>query len=163
MPLVYDQLHALAQYCFQSERDGHTLRTTALVHEAYLRLAGSNVNWQDRAHFFAVAAQVMRRILVDYARKQKREKRGGGAAKLSLDDAAFVADNSPDAIIALEDALSRLTELDPRKGQALELVYFGGLTYEEAAHTMAISEATLHRDLRMAKAWVHRELAGMIQ
>lgn len=160
MPLVYDQLHAVAHRCFQSERDGHTLNTTALVHEAYLRLAGAQVDWNDRVHFFAIAARLMRRILVDHARTQKREKRGGGLAPVSLDQAASVADSST-TLLLLDGVLDRLYALDPRKAKAMELIYFGGMTYAEAAHSLAISEATLDRDLRLAKAWVNEELKAL--
>lgn len=160
IPLVYGQLHAMAQNCFRGESDGHTLRTMALVHEAYLRLAGAKVDWQDRVHFFAVAARAMRRILVDHARTRKRLKRGGEYSMVNLDEAATVGAESSKTVVALDEALARLTELDARKGQAIELVYFGGLSYRETAAALQISEATLDRDLRMAKAWVYRELSG---
>lgn len=161
IPLVYDQLHAMAQNCFRGEAEGHTLRATALVHEAYLRLAGAKVEWQDRVHFFAVAARAMRRILVDHARTRQRLKRGGEFSKVNLEEAAMVGEASSGTVVALDEALVRLTELDARKGQAIELIYFGGLSYRETAAALQISEATLDRDLRMAKAWVYRELGGV--
>ena len=158
IPLVYDQLRRLASHCLAGERPGHTLRATALVHEAYLRLAGSGTEWQDRVQFYAVAAKVMRHILVDHARANTRQKRGGGAEKVSLDEAIMVgADTSLD-LLDLDEALERLAANDPRKSQVIELLFFGGLTYEESAAALNISEATLHRELKMAKAWLHREL-----
>ena len=158
MPVVYDQLHKLAARCFHSERPGHTLRTTALVHEAYLRLLDSDVAYNDRVHFYAVAARVMRRILVDHAKAHHREKRGGGAEKISLEQSADVGAQPPAQILELDEALERLASRDRRKSEVIELLFFGGLTYEEAATALEISPATLHRELRMAKAWLYNEL-----
>jgi RNA polymerase sigma factor (TIGR02999 family) len=158
MPLVYDQLRRLAARCLIAERPGHTLRATALVHEAYLRLAGSDSDWQDRVHFYAVAARTMRRILVDHARSNGRQKRGSGAAKVSLDEAILVGEDNALDLVALDEALDRLAVLDPRKSQIIELLFFGGLTVEESAAALNISPATLHRELKMAKAWLYREL-----
>jgi RNA polymerase sigma factor (TIGR02999 family) len=159
IPLVYDQLHKLAARSFRSESPGHTLRTTALVHEAYLRLVDSDVPWNDRAHFYAVAARVMRRILVDHAKARKREKRGGDVQRVTLDQGAEVSSQAPAHLLELNEALERLAARDRRKSDIIELLFFGGLTYEEAAEALGISPATLHRELRMAKAWLHRELA----
>lgn len=151
MPLVYDQLHRLALHCLQSERSG-------LVGEAYLRLVDSDVSFQDRVHFYAIAARVLRRILVDHARSHNRQKRGGGAPKVTLEDARLPAAEPPWGIIELDDALTRLATHDQRKSEVIELLFFGGLTYDEAAAALNISPATVHRELRMAKAWLHREL-----
>ena len=134
------------------------LRATALVHEAYVKLAGVDVEWRDRVQFYAVAAKAMRHILVDHARAQGRQKRGGGAEKLPLDEAIMVGAQNSSELIELDDALERLAKLDPRKSQVIELLFFGGLTYEESSAALGISEATLHRELKMAKAWLHREL-----
>ena len=158
MPLVYDQLHKLALHCLQSERSGHTLQATALVSEAYLRLVDSDVSFQDRVHFYAIAARVLRRILVDHARSHNRQKRGGGAPKITLEDARLPASETPTGIIELDDALTRLATHDQRKSEVVELLFFGGLTYDEAAAVLNVSPATVHRELRMAKAWLHREL-----
>jgi RNA polymerase sigma factor (TIGR02999 family) len=160
MPLVYDQLHKLASKCLRSERPDHTLRTTALVHEAYLKLVNSEVDWQDRVHFYAISARILRRILVDHARTQQREKRGGGADKVPLDDAVLVGPQTSSSILALDEALERLAAHDPRKAQIVELLFFGGLTQDEAAAALDISPTTVHRDLLLAKAWLHRELSG---
>jgi RNA polymerase sigma-70 factor (ECF subfamily) len=158
IPLVYDQLRHLAARCLMAESPGHTLRATALVHEAYLRLAGAETDWQDRVQFYAVAARMMRRILVDHARARARQKRGSGAEKVSLDEAIMVgAENSLD-LVDLDEALQKLAELDPRKSQIVELLFFGGLTTEESAAALNISPATLHRELKLAKAWLHRAL-----
>ena len=159
MPLVYDQLRKLASRCLLSERSGHTLRATALVHEAYLRLAGGDNEWQDRVQFYAVAARVMRHILVDHARSHNRQKRGGGAEKVSLDEAIMVGDQDSQELLDLDRALNKLAEQDPRKSEIVELLFFGGLTYEESAAALKISPATLHRELKLAKAWLYRELA----
>lgn len=158
MPLVYDQLHVLARKRLQGERTGHTLQTTALIHEAYLRLVGADVGWEGRVHFFAVAAQTMRRILVDHARSRGRDKRGGGVAPVTLEDVAIVAAEPSDDLVALDEALERLSALDPRKARIVELHYFGGLTYDETATAIGASAATIDRELRMAKAWLYREL-----
>lgn len=160
MPLVYDQLRTLASRCLSSERPDHTLRATALVNEAYLRLAGSEANFNDRVHFYAVAARLLRHILVDHAKALHRAKRGGGAVKLSLDEALVVGQSAPSGILDLDDALQRLAAQDARKAEVVELIFFGGLTYEEAAASLKISPATVHRELRMAKAWLHRDLSS---
>ncbi|HEY6291580.1 MAG TPA: sigma-70 family RNA polymerase sigma factor [Terriglobia bacterium] len=159
IPLVYAQLHKLAARCFRSERPGHTLRTTALVHEAYLRLVDSDVAYNDRVHFYAVAARVMRRILVDHAKAQSREKRGGDVEKISLEQGADVGAQAPAHLLELDEVLERLAARDRRKSDIVELLFFGGLTYEEAAGALQISPATLHRELKMAKAWLYKELA----
>jgi RNA polymerase sigma factor (TIGR02999 family) len=135
------------------------LRATALVNEAYLRLAGSELEFNDRVHFFAVAAKLLRQILVDHARTQNRQKRGAGVQKLTLDESIMVAAAQP-GLVELDDALQRLAANDPRKSEVVELIYFGGLTYDETAAALGISQATVHRELRMAKAWLYTELAG---
>jgi RNA polymerase sigma factor (TIGR02999 family) len=158
LPLVYDELHALASRRLRAERPDHTLQTTALIHEAYLRLVGADVAWEGRVHFLAVAAQTMRRVLVDHARARGRAKRGGGARPITLDDAMPVAlDTAPD-ILELDEALERLSTLDERKARAVELHYFGGLTYDETAAALGVSAATVDRELRLAKAWLYKEL-----
>jgi len=159
MPLVYEQLKRLASNCLRAERPHHTLRATALVHEAYLRLVESDVSFQDRVHFYAVSARILRRILVDYARSQKRQKRGGEFEKVPLDDAVLVGPQADRGIIKLDDAMKRLAAQDERKSDLIELLFFGGLTYDEAAEALKISPATVHRELTLAKAWLHRELA----
>jgi RNA polymerase sigma factor (TIGR02999 family) len=158
IPLVYSQLHNLAARCLMAERPGHTLRATALVHEAYLRLVGSDTDWQNRMQFYAVAARTLRRILVDHARSRTRQKRGSGAQQVALDECIVVGEESSLDVIDLDIALSKLTEIDGRKGQIIELLFFGGLTTEECAAALNISPATLHRDLKLAKAWLYRAL-----
>ena len=159
MPVVYDQLRRLAARCLLSERSGHTLPATALVHEAYMRLVQADVAFEDRVHFYAVAARVMRRILVDHAKTNNRQKRGGGADRIPLDEAVIVGPEAPAGIVELDEALQRLAVHDERKSQVVELLFFGGLTYEETAAALKMSPATVHRELRMAKAWLHRELS----
>jgi RNA polymerase sigma factor (TIGR02999 family) len=159
MPIVYGQLHKLAARCLRSERPNHTLRATALVNEAYLRLVNVDVAWQNRVHFFAISARILRRILVDHAKSSKRQKRGGDAAKIPLDEAMLVGPQSSREIVELDAALSRLAEQDQRKSEIIELLCFGGLTYEETAAALNISPATVHRELKLAKAWLHRELS----
>lgn len=159
VPLVYDQLHALARRYLRSERPDHTLQTTALLHEAYLRLVGSDVEWEGRGHFLAVAAQTMRRILVDHARARMRSKRGGGAQPVPLDKAQLASPERGEDLVALNEALDRLAAVDERKVQAIELHYFGGLTNEETAKVLGVSEATVYRELRLAKAWLYRDLS----
>lgn len=160
MPLVYNELRHLASRYLRRERAGHTLQTTALVHEAYLRLIDQNqVTWQNRAHFFGVAAQMMRRILVDHAREQHAEKRGGGAPRLSLDEAIGLAGERGVNLIALDDALSALAAIDPQQSRIVELRFFGGLTVEETAEVLGVSPATVKREWSMAKAWLHREIS----
>lgn len=158
MPLVYDQLHRLAAKCLRAERPNHTLRATALVNEAYLRLVDANVDWQDRVHFFAISARILRRILVDHAKANRCQKRGGGEEKLQFDEAIMVGPQSESGIIELDLALQRLAEHDRRKSEIIELLCFGGLTYDETAAALKISPATVHRELKMAKAFLHREL-----
>jgi RNA polymerase sigma factor (TIGR02999 family) len=158
MPVVYQQLRKLASICLRSEKPDHTLRATALVHEAYIRLVDADVAWQDRVHFFAVSARLLRRILVDHAKSSNRQKRGGGAETISLDEAIMVGPQISGGIVALDEALQRLAVLDQRKSEIIELLCFGGLTYDEAASALKISPATIHRELKMAKAWLHREL-----
>ena len=161
MPLVYAELHRLASRHMRGERPGHTLQTSALVNEVYLKLAGhGELEWQNRAHFFAVAAQAMRRILVDHARRAGNQKRGGGARKVALEDALFVSDERADEVVALDDALKRLAEIAPRKSQLVELRFFGGLSIEEAAEVLQVSPGTVMRDWTFTKAWLRREIAG---
>lgn len=143
MPIVYDELHRLADRYMSRERPDHTLQATALVHEAYLRLVTMDVSWQDRAHFFAVAAQLMRRILVDHARSHQYAKRGGGARKVSLDEATIVSEARAADLVALDDALTSLATMDPRKSRIIELRFFGGLTVEETAEVLSVSPATI--------------------
>lgn len=159
MPLVYSELHRLARRYMMRERIGHTLQTTALVNEAYLRLIDAKtVQWQNRAHFFAISAQLMRRILVDFARSRGYQKRGGDVRKVSLDEAAVLSP-VPDAdLVELDDALSALAAVDPRKAKVVELRFFGGLTPEETAEVLKVSPDTVFRDWRLAKVWLLREL-----
>jgi len=159
MPVVYDQLRKLASNCLRAERPDHTLRATALVHEAYVRLVDSEVAWQDRVHFFAVSARMLRRILVDHAKSRNRDKRGGEFEKIRLDEAVMVGPQSDKGIVELDDALKRLATQDQRKSELIELLFFGGLTYDEAAAALKISPATVHRELILAKAWLYRELS----
>jgi RNA polymerase sigma factor (TIGR02999 family) len=159
MPFVYDQLHRLASNCLRSERPDHTLRATALIHEAYVRLIDAEVAWADRVHFFAVSARVLRRILVDHAKSRNRNKRGGEFQKIPLDEAVLVGPHEDKSILELDDALQHLAALDQRKSELIELLFFGGLTYDEAAAALKISPATVHRELKLAKAWLYRELA----
>ena len=158
-PLVYEELRRLAHRQMGAERTDHTLQTTALVSEAYLRLADqTNPRWQNRAHFFAVAARAMRQILVSYARSQRAEKRGGGALKIELDEAALVSPEESKQIVDLHEALETLATLDSRKAQVVELKYFGGLNYDEMAEVLKISPVTVRRDWRFAKAWLYTQL-----
>jgi RNA polymerase sigma factor (TIGR02999 family) len=160
MPVVYDQLRRLAASYLRSENRDHTLRATALVNEAYVRLVGANVTWQDRVHFFAVSARVLRRILVDHAKSNNRQKRGGEFEKIPIDEAILVGPQADKGILELDDALQRLAVQDPRKSELVELLFFGGLTYDEAAAALKISPATVHRELTLAKAWLYRDLAA---
>ena len=158
-PVVYEELRRLAHRYMGGERAAHTLQTTALVNEAYLRLADqTNPRWQNRAHFFAVAARSMRQILVSHARSQRSQKRGGGALKMELDEAALVSPEESKEILELHEALERLATLDSRKAQVVELKYFGGLNYDEMAEVLKISSITVRRDWRFAKAWLYTEL-----
>ena len=161
MPLVYQELKRMARHYMRRERAGHTLQTSALVNEAYIRLVDyKKMRWQDRAHFLAVAAQAMRRILVEHARSHGRAKRGGDARKVSLDEAATLADEKAADIVALDLALNSLAEFDARKSQIVELRYFGGLTVEETAEVIEASAATVKREWTTAKIWLHRELTS---
>jgi RNA polymerase sigma factor (TIGR02999 family) len=161
MPLVYEELKRMAHRYLARERPGHGLQTTALVHDAYLKLVDqSRAQWQNRAQFFGVAAQLMRRILVDNARARDAAKRGAGAAPLSLDQAPTLAAEPEQDLVGLDDALTRLTKLDPRQGRIVELRFFGGLSIEEAAEVLSLSPATIKREWAMAKAWLYRELGG---
>ncbi len=157
--LVYDELRHLASTYLRRERSGHTLQTTDLVHEAYFKLVDQkNVEWQNRAHFFGVAAQAMRRILVDYARGHQAAKRGGGQTKISLHETAIIPDEHPEEIVALDEALTRLATLDERQSRIVELRFFGGHTIEETAQILTLSAATVKRDWSMARAWLYREM-----
>src|SRR5678815_280956 len=159
-PIVYDELHRLARRYMQGERPGHSLQTTALVNEAYMRLVDyTRMQWQDRAHFFAVSAQVMRRILIEHARRHNL-KRGGGVAHVSLEEAALVRGDRLGDLVALDDALNALAELDARKAQVVEMRFFGGLNVQESADVLKVSAATVMRDWNTAKAWLYRELSG---
>ena len=161
MPLVYDELRRLARQYLQRERSDHTLQATGLVHEAYLRLVDqSSMSWQNRAHFFAVAAQVMRRILVDHARAHRAEKRGGEREKIAFDEALAPSDEKAVDLIALDDALHDLGQFDPRQSRIVELRFFGGLTNEEIGEVLEISPRTIKREWRLAKAWLRREIMG---
>jgi RNA polymerase sigma factor (TIGR02999 family) len=160
MPLVYDELHRMAKRYMGRQHPGCTLRTTALIHEAYLRLvAQPTKRWQDRTHFFAVGAQAMRHVLVDYARSRHYAKRGGGVRAVSLDEAAVVSGERAAELVALDEALTELAALHPRQSQMVELRFFGGLSVEETAEVLKVSPDTVMRDWQMAKAWLHRELS----
>jgi RNA polymerase sigma-70 factor, ECF subfamily len=160
LPILYEELRRLARHYLSQESTGHTLQTTALVHEASLRLAGADLDGANRQHFFALAAQVMRRVLVDHARTRHRARRGGAPVQVPLEGLAAVSAERPDEFLALDEALERLSALDHRKARIVELLYFGGLNYEETAALLGISSATVHRDLRLARAWLFRELSG---
>jgi RNA polymerase sigma factor (TIGR02999 family) len=158
-PLVHSELHRLAHHYMGRERPGHTLQTSALVNEAYIRLIDwKNVRWQNRAHFFAVSAQLMRRILVDFGRDRQYLKRGGGALRVSLGEAAAVTVERGADLVALDEALTALAEVDPRKGQVVEMRFFGGLSVDEVAEVLKVSKETVMRDWRLAKVWLLREL-----
>src|SRR6266480_2396610 len=158
-PLVYEQLRRLAHHFMEGQRPDHTLQTTALVDEAYLRLADqSSPSWQNRAHFFAVAARAMRQILVNYAKSSRAQKRGGGALKVELDEAAIVSPEQSKEIIYLNEALEQLAALDSRKARVVELKYFGGLNHDEIAEVLKVSTVTVRRDWVFAKAWLYDEL-----
>jgi RNA polymerase sigma factor (TIGR02999 family) len=161
LPLVYEELRQQAARYLRRERVGHTLQTTALIHEAYLRLIDQkNVHWQNRAHFFGIAAQLMRRILVDHARTRTRAKRGGSNLRVSFNEANLLAASQDLDIVALDEALARLAELDEQQSRIVELRFFSGLSVPETAEVLRISPATVKRDWSMAKAWLHRELSG---
>ncbi|MGB6690665.1 MAG: sigma-70 family RNA polymerase sigma factor [Terracidiphilus sp.] len=160
MPLVYDELHRMARRYMSGENPGHTLQATALVNEAYLRLVyASQANWQNRAHFFAVCAQVMRRILVDWARSRQAQKRGSDMPVLELNEALAVPAKTGTDLVAIDDALKALALVDPRKSQIVELRFFGGLNVEETAEVVKVSPQTVHRDWKLAKSWLRRELS----
>jgi RNA polymerase sigma factor (TIGR02999 family) len=161
MPVVYDELRRQAARYLRREQAGHTLQTTALIHEAYVRLVDQrNVQWQNRAHFFGIAAQMMRRILVDHARTKKRAKRGGSDIRVSLDDATVAVKGQDLDVVAVDEALTRLEKIDEQQSRVVELRFFSGLTVEETAEVMGISPATVKREWSMARAWLHRELSG---
>ena len=159
LPLVEGELHRLAHGYMRRENAGHTLQTTALINETYLRLVDqTRVRWQNRAHFFGIAAQIMRRVLLNYARDRRREKRGGGAYRVSLSEAEALSEEQSADLLALDEALERLALVDERKSRVVELRYFGGLSVEETAEVLKVSEVTIMRDWSMAKAWLSREL-----
>jgi RNA polymerase sigma factor (TIGR02999 family) len=160
LPIVYDELRGLASAYMRRERPEHLLQTTALVHEAYLRLVDrERVSFQNKAQFYAVAAQVMRRVLVDYARTRDRAKRGHGVAPLALEDVAVVSEERADELIVVNSALDGLSKLDPRKGKVFEMRYFAGMSVEEVAEALSVSPVTVARDWRMAKIWLRREMS----
>ncbi|HEY0051420.1 MAG TPA: sigma-70 family RNA polymerase sigma factor [Pyrinomonadaceae bacterium] len=161
MPLVYEELRRQASRYLRRERANHTLQTTALIHEAYLKLIDQNqVEWQNRTHFFAIASQAMRRILVDYARERNRDKRGGAAENLPIEEAAFVVSPGKNIdLVALDEALNRLAEFDERQARVVELRYFSGLSIDETADVLGISNVTVRRDWNMAKAWLHQQIS----
>jgi RNA polymerase sigma factor (TIGR02999 family) len=159
--VVERELHRLAHYCMARENPGHTLQTTALVNEVYLRLVDVKaVSWQDRAHFFAISARMMRRVLTDFARSRNYQKRGGGAMQISLDEGLVVTPEKDADILALDEALSRFAEVYPRQSQVVELRFFGGLEVEETAEALKISTVTVKRDWRFAKSWLLRAMSG---
>lgn len=159
LPIVYKELQRLAHFQLRQERADHTLQSAALVNEAYLRLVGLNVpEWESRTHFFAIAAQLMRQILVDYARRHRAGKRGGGEGTLPLEEATLLTGVKNIDIVALDDALKALAQVDPRKAQVVELRFFGGLSSEEAAEVLNLSAVTVSRDWSTARAWLHREM-----
>jgi len=160
-PLVYEELHRLARRYMSRERKGHTLQTTALINEAYVRLVDQrNVHWANRSHFFAISAQIMRRILIDHARRHAYAKRGGGAQQVSLEEVAVVAREQSSEILRLDEALKILAKMDPRRCHVVELRYFGGLSNEEIAGVLKVSENTVTRDWNLARAWLHQQLTG---
>ena len=162
VPLIYDELPRIAGAHIRRERAGHTLQATAVVHEAYLRLAGEReIQWQNRAHFFAIAARAMRQVLLDYARQRHAGKRGGeGAQKVEIDVGLLAGENRIEDIVALDEVVTRLSALDQQRGRIVELRFFAGLSVEETAEAMGISDSTVKREWRLAKAWLHRELAA---
>lgn len=161
LPLVYDQLKRLAHARLRGEREGHTLNTTGLVHEAYLRLVDiERVEWTDRAHFLAMASRQMRRVLIDYARRRRAQKRGGDLERAAFDEEGLIPDDYADTLLELDDALQRFEQEHPRAARAVELHYFGGLTLEEAGVVLGISAPTVMRDLRFAQAWLARIWKG---
>ncbi len=164
MSLVYDELRRVAHRYMAGERAGHTLQTTALVHEVYLRLVDARqVNWQDRTHFMAMCARLMRRVLVDFARSKQFQKRGGEVVRISIDDELMLAPGPEQDLVALDEALTRLAELDSRKSRVVELRFFGGFSVQETAQALKVSAETVMRDWKFAKAWLFRELQGGAQ
>ncbi len=159
MPLLYDELRRLARSHLRRERHPNTLQTSGLIHEAYLRLIGQRVNWKNRSHFFGIAAQMMRRVLVDHAKSQGRRKRGGGAVTVSLDQHQAATEVPNKQLVALDEALARLERVDPQRGRIVELRFFGGLSNEEASEVLGISTATVQRQWAGARAWLHHELS----
>lgn len=162
MPLVYNQLHSLARGYLSGERPNHTLQSTALVHEAFLKLSLSQTEPRDRGHFLAIASRAMRQILIDHARGKRRQKRGQTPLQITLDDAIIVSPNIDESILDLDHALTLLAARDERKAHIVEMIYFGGLTHEETAAALNIAPVTLHRELTLAKAWLARKLKGKI-
>ena len=161
-PLIYDELRRLARRCMRRENQQHTLETGALINEAYLRLADwKNARWENRAHFYGVASQIMRRVLIDHARSKGYQKRGGGMRPVSLDEALVTSPQRGSDLLALDEALTRLSKLDPRKGRLVELRFFGGLSVEETAAILKVSPFTVIRDWNFAKAWLHREMTSL--
>jgi RNA polymerase sigma-70 factor, ECF subfamily len=161
MPLVYEELRRLAHHYMKQERPDHTLQTSALVHEAYVRLVGQKeIHWQNRAHFFGIAARLMRQILVDYARKRRYAKRGGDERRVSLDEANILSKERAADVVALDEALKSLAEIDPRQSQIVELRFFGGLSIEETAEVLGVSPGTVMADWTIAKAWLHRAITS---
>ena len=161
MPIVYEELKRLASAYMRRQKPGHSLQTVDLVNEAYMRLIDSSrVKWQDRNHFYAIASQIMRRLLVDSARKRNSQKRGGGRAQITLDDNLEIAGGPGTDLVALDEAMKRLAVLNPRQSRIIELRYFGGLTEEETAEVLGLSSRTIRRDWTVARAWLFRELTG---
>lgn len=160
LPLVYDELRKIASSYLSQERSGQTIQTSDLVHEAYLRLAEADVSWQNRAHFFGIAARSMRQILVDYARRRNAEKRGGGMTRVSLSESVLVLDEDFSRLLMLDDALRRLEQVDPRLCKVVELRYFSGLTVEESAEVLSVSTRTVENDWNLAKAWLFRTMSS---
>ena len=158
-PLVYDELHKIAARLFRSERSGHTLQPTALVHEAYANLIGADISWQDRAHFYSLAARMMRRLLVNHANAKNAAKRGGGAVRVTLDESRTPAADASAALLDLDEARTRLAEMDERKAELIQLQYFGGLSFKEMEEVTGLSSSTLDRDLRFARAWLKDQLS----
>ena len=160
MPLVYDELHRLARRHMAAEQTGHPLQTTALVHEVYLRLVDANtIDWQNRAHFYAICSRLMRRILIDFARSRNYQKRGPNFAHIQLEEAATISANVGSELLAVDEALKQLATIDTRKGEVVEMRFFGGLTVEEIAAALSVSPETVMRDWKLAKAWLLRELS----
>ncbi len=164
VPMVYRQLHRAARHYMAGERSGHTLQATALINEVYMRLVDvKRIDWQDRAHFFAICAQLMRRILIDFARSRRYQKRGGGAAHVPFDEALLLSSQPSTDLVALDDALKRLAVIDERKGRVVELRFFGGLDVKETAEVLKVSKETVMRDWNLAKVWLLRDLSGAKQ